>query len=105
VTLLRRGGEARDATGTPAWLVLVESSSLAVLGVALLLSGWMNLIWLAVVLMIIGAVGGIRRRLWRRLSLTGSADDPATRPIRRFQRKNNGWAMPGKKRVTSRKRR
>lgn len=78
VTLLRRGGEARDSTGTPAWLVLVESSGLTVLGVALLLDGWMNLIWLAVVLMTIGTVGSIRRWLRRRLSPSASADDPAT---------------------------
>ncbi|MFF5075848.1 hypothetical protein ACFY36_02270 [Actinoplanes sp. NPDC000266] len=39
VTLLRREGEARDATGRPAWLVLAESSGLTVLGVVLLLSG------------------------------------------------------------------
>jgi hypothetical protein len=78
VTLLHRAGEARDSTGTPAWLVLMESSGLTVLGVALLLSGWMNLIWLAVVLMTIGAVADIRRWLRRRLSVTPSADDSAT---------------------------
>jgi hypothetical protein len=78
VTLLRRGGEAHDSTGTPAWLVLVESSGLIVLGVALLLDGWMHLIWPAVALMTIGAVGSIRRWLLRRLSPSVSADDPAT---------------------------
>ncbi len=78
VTLLRHGGEARDSTGAPAWLVLVEGSGLTVLGVALLFDGWMNLIWLALVLMAIGAVGNIRRWLRRRLSVTASADDPAT---------------------------
>jgi hypothetical protein len=77
VTLLRRGGEAGDSTGTPAWLVLVESSGLTVLSVAQL-GGWMNLIWPAVVLMTIGAVGEIRRWLRRRLSLTAGAKDPAT---------------------------
>lgn len=78
VTLLRRGGEARDSTGTPAWLVLVESSGLTVLGAALLLDGWTNLIWLAVALMTIGAVGSTRRWMRRRLSPPASADDPAT---------------------------
>ncbi|MFF0155727.1 hypothetical protein [Micromonospora sp. NPDC005203] len=74
VTLLRRAGGARDSTGTPVWLVLVESSGLTVLGVALLLDGWMNLTWLAVVQMSIGAVGSIHRWLRRVL--------PPARPAR-----------------------
>ncbi len=86
VTLLRRGGKARDSTGTPAWLVFVESSGLTMLGAALLLGGWMNLIWLALVLMTFGAVGSVRRWLRQRLSPPTGADDRGPRSAL-----NRGW--------------
>lgn len=75
VTLLRHGKAARDSTGTPGWLVLVESGGLSLLGAAVLLGGrWVHLIWPAVVLMAIGAgrgISGWRQRRRRRPAARG----------------------------------
>ncbi len=63
----RSGTAARDSTGLPGHLVLVQSGGLTLLGAAALLGGgWVQLIWPAVLLMIIGEVGRIRRWLHRR---------------------------------------
>jgi hypothetical protein len=67
-TLLLRGGtEARDTTGTPGRLVLVESGGLALVGAAALLGGgWVYLILPAVFLLTIGQVHRISSWFHRR---------------------------------------
>jgi hypothetical protein len=67
-TLLLRGGpDARDTTGTPGRLVLVEGGGLTLLGAAALLGGgWVHLIWPAFFLIAIGELHRIRRWLRRR---------------------------------------
>ncbi|ROP31482.1 hypothetical protein EDD30_4391 [Couchioplanes caeruleus] len=66
-TLVLRGKQARDSLGTPGWMVLTESGSLALLGAAFLSGGgWMHLIWPAFALMTVGTVARVRTRLHRR---------------------------------------
>ncbi|MGX6603218.1 hypothetical protein ACWKSP_13910 [Micromonosporaceae bacterium Da 78-11] len=62
--MLWSGGNtrARDSTGTPARLVVVESSGLVLLGTALLLERWIVLGLPAVVLMTVAEVSRLRRR-------------------------------------------
>ncbi|GAA3958243.1 hypothetical protein [Actinoplanes auranticolor] len=67
ILVLRTGPEARDATGMPGQLVLVESSGLILVGAAALLSGgWVHLIWPAVLLLTIGQVRRVSSWLDRR---------------------------------------
>ncbi|WP_125802895.1 hypothetical protein [Actinoplanes sp. ATCC 53533] len=84
-TLLLHGGtDARDTTGTPARLVLVESGGLALLGAAALLGGgWVHLIWPALFLIAIGELRRIRSWLHHRRHrppLPAHSDEHAGKP-------------------------